>query len=99
MSAQNGDPLALKVYQIVGRQLGKGLAILIDLLNPERIIIGSIYGRQQTLLEPIVKEEIEREALADSRNVCQIVPAGLGESVGDLASLSVALNALDMEKQ
>ncbi|HET6871557.1 MAG TPA: ROK family protein [Sporolactobacillaceae bacterium] len=98
LSAQNGDPLALKVYQIVGQQLGKGLAILIDLLNPERIIIGSIYGRQKAILEPIVKAEIEREALSDSRRVCQIVPAGLGESVGDLASLSVALNALDMER-
>jgi len=77
--------------------LGKGLAIIIDFLNPEPLIIGSIYGRQKAIREPIVKEEIQREVLIDSRNVCQIVPAGLGESVGELTSLSVALNALDME--
>ncbi|GGH84818.1 glucokinase [Pullulanibacillus pueri] len=95
LSAQKGDLLARRVYDIVGHQLGKGLALLIDLLNPERIVIGSIYGRQLELLEPIVKVEIEKEALPISRKACEIVPAELGESVGDLASLSVAINTVE----
>jgi glucokinase len=93
-AAQQGDPLALDIYRIVGRKLGKGLALLVDILNPERIVIGSIYGRQRSLLEPVAMEVLRAEALSGSMSVCEIVPAELGESVGDLASLSVAMNEL-----
>jgi len=93
-AAQAGDPLALEIFNIVGRQLGRGLAIIIDVLNPERVIIGSIYGRQRSLLEPIALATLREEALPLSLSVCSIIPAGLSESVGDLASLSVALEAL-----
>ncbi|QHT61125.1 ROK family protein [Paenibacillus lycopersici] len=91
-AARQGDPLAREIFHIVGEKLGHGLAILVDVLNPERIVIGSIYGRQQPLLEPIVMKTLGEEALAYSMRACSIVPAGLGEAVGDLASLSVALN-------
>lgn len=89
-AARQGDPVALAVFNIVGRYLGRGLAMLVDLLNPERIVIGSIYSRQQPLLEPIVQQVLKEEALPSALAVCQVVPAALGERVGDLASLSVA---------
>jgi glucokinase len=89
-AAQQGDPLALEIFRDVGTRLGQGLAILVDILNPERIIIGSIYRRQQSILEPIVMKQLTQEALPLNLNVCKVVPAGLGESVGDLASMSVA---------
>lgn len=97
-AAQNGDPLAREVFEIVGRQLGYGLAILVDILNPERIVIGSIYNRQRTLLEPITMQVLRKEALPASLAVCEIVPAGLGESIGDFASLSVAIEALNASR-
>ncbi|MFB5663462.1 ROK family protein [Alteribacillus sp. HJP-4] len=94
-AAEAGDPLALKVYETVGIYLGRGLSILIDILNPEKIIIGSIYGRQQTILEPIVQKELAKESLPLARSVCEIVPAGLGEKIGDYASAAVAMLALE----
>ncbi|CAN7394766.1 ROK family protein [Paenibacillus sp. LjRoot153] len=93
-AAQEGDPLARQIYNLVGRRLGQGLAMLVDVLNPERIVIGSIYGRQQELLEPIVMNTLREEALPWSLNVCEIVPAGLGEQVGDYAGLSVAMDVV-----
>ncbi len=93
-AAAQGDPLALQVFDITSRQLGRGLAVLVDILNPERIIIGSIFTRQQSLLEAGMLHILQEEALPLSLSVCQIVPAGLGEAVGDLASLSVGLNTL-----
>jgi glucokinase len=93
-AAQAQDPLAVEVFRIVARQLGRGLAILVDILNPERIIIGSIYGRQLALLEALTLESLRAEALPAALAVCQVMPAGLGEAVGDLASLSVALEAI-----
>lgn len=97
-AANAGDELANQVYQIVGQKLGRGLALLIDMLNPEKIIIGSIYLRQEALLKPIVMEELRKEALPFSLEVCEVVPSGLKESVGDLASLSVAKYALELEQ-
>lgn len=93
-AAQQGDSLALEIYRIVGHKLGKGLAMLVDILNPERIVIGSIYSRQKSLLEPCVMDVLHRETLPFSLSSCEIVPAALGESVGDLASMSVAMNEL-----
>lgn len=96
-AAQTGDELAKEIYRIVGQKLGRGLALLVDMLNPERIVIGSIYLRQEALLKPIVMEELRKEALSYSLNVCTIVSSGLGESVGDLAALSVAKYGLEFE--
>jgi glucokinase len=93
-AVHRGDLVAHMVYEIVAHQLGRGLALLIDILNPERIIIGSIYTRQQALLEPLISEVLQREALPRSLSVCQIVPSHLGETLGDLAALSVALDTI-----
>ncbi len=90
-AAVAGDEFALGIMRTTGYYLGQGLSILIDILNPEVIVIGSIYLRQQALLEPVVKEVIEKEALPHAAAACKILPAGLGEQVGDFAGLSVAL--------
>ncbi|MCM1026186.1 MAG: ROK family protein [Roseburia sp.] len=89
-AAKAGDALAGEIYRISGRYLGRGLAILIDILNPEVIVLGSIYERAEELLLPGVSEILEKEALEISRRSCRIVPAGLGEQIGDYAALSVA---------
>lgn len=91
-AAEAGDELAQEIYRISGRYLGKGLSILLDILNPEMIVIGSIFTRSRDLLWPIAMEVIEDESLAYARNVCSIVPSRLGEKIGDYAALAVALN-------
>lgn len=89
-AAAHGDADALAVYAESGRRLGEGLAVLIDLLNPECIVIGSIFSRSENLLRPAMEEALSREALPQSRRACRIVPAQLGEALGDIASLAVA---------
>jgi glucokinase len=89
-AAFEGDETAREVWRISGRYLGKALAILTDILNPEIIILGSIYKRAQALIEPSMNEVIRQETVSYAREACRIVPAGLGESIGDYAALSVA---------
>ncbi len=91
-AAHKGDPLALEIYHTVAEHLGKGIAIIIDTLNVEKIVIGSIFVRQQALLEGPMWETIMQEALPLSAKACRIVPAGLGEELGNYAALSVALD-------
>lgn len=89
-AARRGDPLALRVMGLCGEQLGRGLSILIDLLNPECIVIGSIFARCRDLLWPAAERVIEAETLPAARRACRVLPAALSESVGDLAALTVA---------
>ena len=88
--AESGDPEAIAVYRRVGEDLGKTAAILVDILNPEAIVIGSIYARSREFIEPSMNETLERLALPQSVRACRILPAALGESIGDIAALSVA---------
>lgn len=90
-AARLGDQTALEVYRTSGMYLGKGLSIIIDLLNPELIVIGSVFARSKDLLWEAAKKEIEIEALQLSANCCEIVPAALGEQIGDYAAVAVAL--------
>lgn len=91
-AAENGDPAAVQILEISGRKLGKGLSILIDILNPERIVIGSIFTRCRKFLQPAAESVIKKEALNLSADVCKILPSALGEQIGDFGSLCVAEN-------
>ena len=90
-SAKNGDEDAISVYNLCGKMLGKGLSILIDILNPEMIVLGSIFQRSEDLLREEMEKVIKNETLSLSGNACKIVPAELGESLGDVAALCVAV--------
>ena len=79
------------MYRTSGELLGEGLSILIDVLNPETIVIGSIFARAYDLLWPAAESVIRRQSLSYAREVCRVVPAGLGEQIGDYAALSVAV--------
>jgi len=85
-----GDPLAQEVFRISGTYLGKALAIMIDLLNLDTIVIGSIFTRHEVLIRPAMQEAIDREALPGAAAVCKVKPAELGEAIGDIAALSIA---------
>jgi glucokinase len=92
--ANAGHEDALAVYRQCGEMLGRGLAVLVDILNPERIVIGSIYARARHLLDEAMVRTLSEQALPQSLKACTIVPAALGESIGDVAALSVAVNGL-----
>ncbi|HQG56996.1 MAG TPA: ROK family protein [Bacteroidales bacterium] len=91
LAARDGDPIALEIIKTAAEYLGQGLAILIDILNPECIVIGSIFTRNEDLFRPHIERILQQEALAPALEVCKIKPAELGESIGDYASLCVAL--------
>ena len=89
-AAYNGDPVAIDIYRECGHWLGRGLSLLIDMLNPELIILGSIFVRSSSLMVPYMDAVIAAETLTDSKEACKIVPAALGEHIGDIAALTLA---------
>ena len=88
--ANMGHEDAKKVFEICGQKLGYGLSILIDILNPERIVLGSIFQRSEHLLREAMETVISKECLEAASAVCRVVPAQLQENIGDYAALAVA---------
>jgi glucokinase len=91
-AANGGDSLAKEIFEKCGTYLGNGLSVIIDILNPECIVLGSIFVRSANLLIKPMERAIAEESLPLARKVCRIVPAELEENIGDIASLSVAAN-------
>ena len=89
-AAKNGDGFASEVYRVCGSQLGRGMAVLVDILNPERIVIGSVFARSRDLLYDAMLETLQAEALPQALAVCSVVPAALGDNLGDYAALAVS---------
>jgi glucokinase len=88
--ARRGDADALDVVEVAARWLGRATAMLIDLLDPEAVILGSLAVRAGDLFLPTVVDVVQMET-ADRTRSCVVVPAGLGESIGDVAALSAAI--------
>jgi glucokinase len=78
------------VFSRAAQAFGRGLAMIADMLNPERIILGGLGMRlQDALVEPALAI-FAAEALPRALAVCRVVPASLGENIGDYAALVAA---------
>jgi len=85
------DPAALAVAAEAGRWMGRGIAMLLDTLNPELVVIGTLGVVLGERLLSSTRETVAAEALPATVAACEIVPAGLGRHVGDVASLMAAI--------
>ena len=91
VAARQGDAVALQVLESTGERLGEVLAILVDLLNPDRIVIGGLAMRLGDLLLEPARRVMGREALDLPAQTCQVLPAALDERIGDVAALCIAM--------
>lgn len=81
-AAKQGDPVAKRIFTIVGEYIGIGLASVVNLLNPEKIIIGGGVAAAGDLLMNPIKENLLKRAMPISGSAVEIVPAQLGNSAG-----------------
>ena len=87
-----GKKEAKFIINLSAKYLGRGLSIIADILNPDIIIIGSLAVRMgNSLLKPAIKE-MKKETLKEIFNNCNVVPAKLGDKIGDVASLCAAIS-------
>ena len=85
-----GDAFCTSVFKESAAHLATILAYTIDILNPEVIVLGGVFMRQQERFMKEILPIIEREALPFANKVCKITGAGLSENIGDYAALAVA---------
>lgn len=92
VAAQQGDPVAKRIFTIMGEYIGFGLASVVNLLNPEKIIIGGgVAAAGDILLNPI-KETLVKRAMPISGAAVEIVPAQLGNTAGVIGA-SLLINS------
>ncbi|MCL2751756.1 MAG: ROK family protein [Firmicutes bacterium] len=91
IAADNGDTGAKELLARVGTYFGRGLSILIDILNPEIIVAGSIFARAGRHMQKTMYAALQKEALPQSLSACRIVPAELGDKIGDYGSIVTAM--------
>lgn len=85
-----GDPFCTRIFKESAEKLATILAFTIDVLNPEVIVLGGVFMRNADLFMAEIEPILVREALPGALKVCRIVPAGIGENIGDYAALAVA---------
>lgn len=81
-AAKAGDPVAQRIFKIMGEYIGIGMAGVVNLLNPERIIVGGgVADAGDLLLEPLV-ETLKKRAMKIAGETVEVVPAQLGNTAG-----------------
>jgi len=93
------DPEALTVAEEAGRRMGAGLALLIDALNPQIIVLGSLAVALGDRVLRSAREVVAAEALPQAVAACDIVPSALGKRIGDVAALMAALNVASIARR
>ncbi|HEY8390263.1 MAG TPA: ROK family protein [Clostridia bacterium] len=89
--AEEGDEDAKMIFRISGEYFGKGLAILVDIINPQVIVAGGVYARCHKFIDDSMWEHLKREALPMAIAKCKVVPSKLGEKIGDYGAVISAL--------
>jgi glucokinase len=85
------EPDALSVADEAGKWLGRGLSLLIDALNPQVVVLGSLGVALGDIILAPARIVVEQETLPQARAACEIIPSILGHRIGDVAALMAAL--------
>ena len=92
--ASDGAPDALEALQTVGRWLGIGLAGLVNVFNPQRVVLGGLHARTYPYVRDVVLAELDRRALPPQRAAVEVVPTRLGDDCALLGAAELALGPL-----
>jgi glucokinase len=85
------DPEALQVAEVAGTWMGRGLALLIDALNPQVIVFGSLGVVLGERIFGSARKVIAAEALPQAAAACELLPSALGKHIGDVAAIMAVL--------
>ncbi|MCY3712847.1 MAG: ROK family protein [Gemmatimonadetes bacterium] len=96
-AARQDDPAAREIVDETARYMAVGLGNIVNILNPEVIVIGTILVKAQDLLLEPIRAYLRRETWPRVYDTVRVVPAGLGDEVGDLAAIAVIRQAVQSE--
>ena len=89
-----GDPYAQKIWHNMSVRNAQGIGLLINALNPEKVVLGTLAWAAGDLFMKPLMENISKFAWPQMLEKCEIVPSELRRDIGEYAGISVALNCL-----
>jgi N-acetylglucosamine repressor len=93
-AAQKGDQFAIGLISQVGEHLGKGIAVLIHLFNPELIIIGGELSNAGNYLTDPIQQNLNKYTIAKIRKDTQILNSELGENAGIMGTVALVMDKI-----
>lgn len=93
-AANSGDQYAISLLAEAGKWLGRGIAYLLQIFNPELIIIGGHVAKAQEFITAPIKQAIQTYASSDISNDTEIKFSKLGSKAGTVGIAAYALNKL-----
>ena len=94
-AARDGSEAALEAVHEIGRRLGAGIGSLVNIFNPELVVLGGGFASALDLLLEPAREVVAQEALRPGRDLVRIVPAELGGEAGLVGAGFVGFEALE----
>jgi len=91
--AHDGDPQAREVLREIGERLGFGLVGLVNVFNPEVIVIGGGAARGGDLILEPARAVIAKHALPTTRQGVRVLPAHYGDEAGMMGAALMALES------
>lgn len=92
-AASEGDPISIETLEETGYYLGIAVANVINIFNPDKVIIGGGIAQAGELLFDPIRRTVEVNALYEPLQVCRILPAELGDDAGVLGGAALAMQA------
>ena len=93
-AAQKGDQFAIGLLSHIGEHLGKGIAVLIHLLNPELIIIGGELSKAGNYLTDPIKQNLNKYTITKIRKDTRIINSELGENAGIMGAVALVMDKI-----
>lgn len=95
--AHKGDQICIEAYAETGFWVGVGVANMINILNPEMVIVGGGISEAGPILWDPLLRTVNSYAIHESRLACQVVPAKLGDDAGVMGGLTLVRRALEAQ--
>jgi glucokinase-like ROK family protein len=96
-AALNGNDVCLRAFQEVAGHLASGITDLVNVFNPELVVIGGTLGQAREILEPVIKETIRVEGLTPSANQVQIAFSARGKDACVYGAIAIVLDDIVRE--
>jgi len=93
-SAASGDRVSRNIYYVMGRYLGIGIDSLLNIFNPDKVVIGGGVSGAWEMFSPSMEEEIEKRAFRIPAQRARVVPAACGDDAGLLGAAYVVFNGI-----
>jgi predicted NBD/HSP70 family sugar kinase len=91
-AAQNDDMLCIELIADIGEKIGRGLAVLINIFNPELVILGGTLSQTGDIIRLPIKSALNKYSLSLVNNDTRLKMSKLGEKAGVMGGCLIARN-------